>query len=569
MVATLGNRNIFEALDFRIAQSIYWTGVVTTFAISPWANYDPISLPKMFTLAIGSFSIALLLLGSKTYLAEKSSRRVVVLSLIFLSLMLSSLLFSKVDLLSQFWGTFGRNTGLLTYSCLIVLMFATHLIQQVALYERIIFVFVFSSIPMTLYCLIQILGKDPVGWSEKFAFGTLGNVNFLSAYFGMISVCAISLAASGNYETRTRIILIILAIMDVTIAGYTKSIQGPIIFLAGLFIILFFVSLNLPKGTFRLWMLLGVSLTALLGFCGLIFSLLNKGPLATIVYQPSVTFRGDYMHAGYKMMLENPWIGVGLDNYGSWYREVRGEISTLRTGPNRISNSAHNVMLDLGSNGGFLLLTTYLLINLLVVASIVSLYRRGGLKNPVVVAASATWFAYQIQSTISINQIGIGVWGWILSGVLIGLSRTEIVESGKGSKERIKGLRKTRKVTQLQAKGPILIFSGAILGFTVALPPLTADAAYRTAIKTGNFERMYSATKKVGSTEFHKELLLDFAQKNSLNAEIWLVAQELTKRYPRNFYAWALMSVSPLGTIEERQIAKQKAQTLDPFNRDL
>ena len=552
---------MFEVLDFRLTQAIYMTAVITTFAVSPWSNFDPISLPKMFVLSVGSFAILGLLLGSHKYFLTKSNRLYFLLSFLFVCLMISTVLFSNADFYSQVWGTFGRNTGFLTYLSLIIMSLATSVVQNKTLYERILFVFVFSAIPMVAYCSFQILGLDPIGWSEKFAFGTLGNVNFLSAYFGLTSVCSLVLCTSKKIRSNIRIVLILSAFIEVYIALYTKSIQGPIIFVIGTALAIMLYIISFPKTRLRTYLLFAFSITGVISFLLLIYALVNKGPLASFIYQPSIVFRADYMHAGYKMMLQQPWTGVGLDNYGSWYREVRGEISTLRTGPNRISNSAHNILLDIGSGGGVLLALCYIFLNLLVLVSIVRLLQKGQAGNPIFVASVSVWVAYHVQASISINQIGVGVWGWILSGLIIGLSKCDF-----DSSQSTHLLTKAAKNTQLDAKVPIFVFFGALFGFFSAFSPLNADIAYRNATKTGQFEKIYAATNKPGSTEFHKELLLDFTQKNRLESEGWMVANEITKRYPRNFYAWAMLSVSSIGNVEEHRIAREKSQKLDPFN---
>ena len=39
------------------------------------------------------------------------------------------------------------------------------------------------------------------------------------------------------------------------------------------------------------------------------------------------------------------------------------------------------------------------------------------------VALTVAWLGYQAQSVISINQIGLAIWGWVLSGALIAYER--------------------------------------------------------------------------------------------------------------------------------------------------
>jgi hypothetical protein len=268
-------------------------------------------------------------------------------------------------------------------------------------------------------------------------------------------------------------------------------------------------------------------------------------------------------------MLQHPWVGVGLDNYGDWYREVRGEISTLRTGPGRISNTAHNIFLDVGSNGGLPLASAYLALTALAAISIFSFVRKGTISHPVIMASSATWIAYQIQALVSINQIGVGVWGWIFSGALIGLRKTAInLDDLKVRNSRISRFREMRG-RSIPAKASLYLFLGAALGASSAFPPLNADSAYRAAANTGQFENMYKAIQRLGSSEFHGELVLSYVQSQNMASEVRLVAEELLKDYPRNFFAWRLLSVATTGTDAQRLEALNRARELDPYNPEL
>lgn len=563
----LASSSVAKILNYRLAQLVFFTGILTTYAISPWSNYDPISLPKMFTLSIGAIGILFYVLGSYRFFESRFNRTLVIIVLAFIGFMLSTLAFSGHNILAQIWGTFGRNTGLLTYLSLLTLLVAAQLLQDLKIYERLLFMFVLGVIPMTIYCTFQFFGRDPIGWSEKAVFGTLGNINFLSAYFGITSVAAISLAVSSRYKGGIRLLVTLLAIINISLATSTNSIQGPIIFISGIAAIVFFYVTQLKRRkVFSLIAFLAASGSALVA---VVYALFNKGPLASIIFQPSVIFRGDYMHAGWRLMIDHPLFGVGMDNYGDWYRQARGEISTLRTGPGRISNTAHNILLDVGSNGGIPLAAAYLLLILVALISIIGFIRKGTIIHPVVMASSAAWIAYQIQALVSINQIGVGVWGWIFSGVLIGLSKTEIssvdIAVVKTSLPSYKDLRgKT-----LPAKVSLQLFAGTAIGAIIAFPPLNADTAYRAAANTGQFENIYKATQKLGSTEFHGELLLEFSQSRNLASEVRLVAEGLLKDYPRNFFAWRLLSVATTGTDAQRLDALNKARELDPFNPEL
>jgi hypothetical protein len=86
------------------------------------------------------------------------------------------------------------------------------------------------------------------------------------------------------------------------------------------------------------------------------------------------------------------------------------------------------VFLDISTAGGFPLLIVYLaILGLTVKAAFKLLLRTQSFDAPLAGIVGA-WFAYVAQSLISINQIGLAVWGWVFSGAIIGYeiyTRTE------------------------------------------------------------------------------------------------------------------------------------------------
>lgn len=559
-------------LEARLGQVIAYTGVLTTLVVNPWTNYDPISLPKMAVLVTGSFAAGALLIANRVTLFARFSRiQKIILTAFPLSLIIP-FLFSGANLGQQFWGVFGRNTGLVSYMALVFLMISTASLQRVEVYERLIYFFILSSIPMTVYCVVQYLKLDPIPWSEHFVFGTLGNVNFLSAFLAMTSLATFTYGILANLTTSSKLVLFGYAGLKMFLAISTDSIQGPVIFAIGIALLPIFMILKRSRGKkFNFTLLLPYFLLLSLGFVALVYGLFNRGPLAKIIFQPSVIFRGDYMHAGWEMLLRKPVTGVGMDSYGDWYRELRGEISTVRTGPSRTANTAHNIFLDLASNGGFVVALTYSGLLVLVSFAIFKLIKTGRIQSPFVVISIVVWVAYQVQALVSINQLGVGVWGWIFSGVVLGFARIE--ESDKlNSMRNFKPARELKKKHGGKPLPPLQLlisFTGMATGFLLIVSPVGADMAYRSAQSTGSFEKIYSATNRLGATQQHRDLLLDLTMQNNLANEAVLVAKELVVKYPRSFFGWRVLSVASAASSEERAQALQVAISLDPFNPEL
>jgi O-antigen ligase len=556
-----------ELTKFRASQVTLFLAPFTTLIVNPWTSYDPISLPKMLVLTSGAFYLLAIMLVTKNDSIPSLAGPALWISGFFMFFMLIAFLLSGSPLNQQLWGSFGRNTGLLTYFSLIILLLALVWMRNSQFYLRLAWFLVLTSIPMTFYCLVQIAGKDPIPWSEFNTFGTLGNINFLSAFLGMTSIGAIIFALDKGFTLTRRGLLFLLAATDLIIIYSTGSIQGPIIFIIGIGVLTFLNMLNLKK--FRVIAIGVFSISSLsIGYLAAI-ALRNVGPLASIIYQPSVTFRGDYIHAGWEMTFLKPFFGVGMDSYGDWYRSARGEISTLRTGPDRVANSAHNIFLDISSNGGVMLGLTYLCLILFVLYSSVRVLKSDLRNSTEFKVIFSVWVAYQVQALVSINQIGVGVWGWALSGALIGIcylsKEIPSITTGKIFRAKSKELRgRTMKASHALAG-----IGGLTLGVLLSAIPLNADIRYRAASDRGDLAEMVKAVNALGSTEFHHELVLDFAMRNNRSSEIKEIATNLVAIYPRSFFGWRVLSVAAFSSPEERAAALQKARELDPFNPDL
>jgi O-antigen ligase len=553
----------------RIYQILFYSCPLITLAVNPWTSYDPISLPKMVLLASFATALGFLLLSRRREVLARLPKFIWIIFAIFATWLLLSLLFSGAPLQQQIWGSFGRNTGFLSYLSLLIMLISTAILSSRDYYAGLTKALIGTALPMTAYCLVQIAGKDPIGWSELATFGTLGNINFLSAFFGMTSVACLTLASYLHFRVFVRILLTALGLLDISIAFSTGSIQGVVIFIAGIFS-LGAIKLRYFKGKFRPIYLSFYLITLISSVVTGVSGLLNKGPLAPILYQPSLIFRTDYIHAGWEMSLKKPLFGVGLDSYGDWYREYRGEISTQRTGPGRISNTAHNIFLDISSNGGLVLGLSFVAIVITAGVCALRFLKAQSNFDPYFAAITSVWFAYQIQALVSINQIGVGVWGWILSGALIGYGEISLrtLDNQKTTNTNQRP-RNTYRGAQLSARDSIATITGLAIGLFIAAPPFSADIRYRSANLTGDMAQISAAVSTLGATQFHKELALEFAMRNNRQVETAVLANQLVREYPRNFFGWRVLSVLTESSPQEREKALIKARELDPFNPEV
>ena len=561
---------IHTAVNKRLSKILVSIGPIASIAVLPTINWDPINPVKLLFIVSAAFYSIFLLLPNFNKFNQIISKKIWISIFLFVLALFSSMIFSGAPIGQQFWGTFGRNTGFVTYFSFTLILISAMVSQDSKLYVKVINSLIATSVFMTIYCLIQIAKLDPVGWSELRPFGTLGNINFSSAFFGLSTLCAFALIFDSKKSMLTRLSLGILIVVDLSIIYYTGSIQGLMMFVAGVGIQGFIYILqrykqNIVRLSYLFVAVIGVILT--------ILGLANKGPLSKFLFAPSIVFRSDYWHAGWAMTLKFPFFGVGLDSYGDWYRTVRGEISTLRTGPDRTANTAHNIFLDISSNGGFPLILCYLAILFFAFRYGIKVLKTS--RTPYQIALFTSWIGFIIFSSISINQVGVGVWGWLFTGLLIGNYKFGIQNLGniKESSPEMKKVKKSKKSisknSSMPASNGLFGLLGLSVGVLISIIPLQADAKFKTAMQSGAIDKMLLSVQSIGATAFHKEMVVDVALRNNFQPQALLLARELVKQYPRDFMGWRVIAALGDSTNGEKSNAIKQLEELDPFNPNL
>jgi O-antigen ligase len=360
---------------------------------------------------------------------------------LFLIDLLFALIFSPGDFTFHFYGTPNRNTGFLAYLFLSFLLLASASSASTAVLKKFTYSLLGVGGFLGIYGLGQWRGFDFFDYVNAYGsdvFGTFGNPNFQSAFMGMTAAVGLTLGIFGQLKLVQRVGF--LAVCVIAISNiYLSSEQGYLNFLAG-FLAALLVYLFSKKKLILAWACLAFS--GLSGFL-VLAGILNSGPLADLLYKSSLQARGFYWRAAINMMVEHPFFGVGLDGFGDWYRRSRTR-SAAELNAGVVSDTAHNIPLDIGSGGGIPLLILYLFILGLAINSIIKVIKRSHDFDPIFASVVAGWVAYQAQSLISINQLGLGVWGWSLTVLLIGYelnprdkpSNTQTQLSGKVSKKK-------------------------------------------------------------------------------------------------------------------------------------
>ena len=553
-----------------IGRVIGWTAILATLAITPWATVDPINVPKLAVIALGGFvTLGALLINAKALFTRKHRIVQILIGLFVLDLIIV-LLFAGTNPYQEFFGTYGRSTGFVAYIALASMLLGAVVVasaKYVSTFARFLLIAGGLSIG---YGLLQAIGADPIKWVNQYSpiIGFLGNPNFQSSFVGFSGVLAFGFICAQGIKNSWRIGYVAYLLLAIFVIIKTDSQQGLLVLAGGIAIV---GMIWISRSRFKIATIPALVVSGI-GAVFVALGSLNSGPLASLLYKASVTYRGDYWRAGWKMTVEQPFLGVGLDSYGDWYRRARTLEATLRRGPEVTSNAAHNVLLDFASNGGFPLVLIYLALMVLVVISAVKLLKRSNGFDPAVAGLIAVWIAYQAQSIISLNQLGLAVWGWILSGLIIGYEiNTRPEEVKQEMKAPVgKGRNVKKQVGEsVSAKTLLSLFVGGIVGLLVGLPPFLASAQFKSALESGDAVKLEKAAYLWPDEPIKYGQVAAILQANKLDAQAQKVIDAALLKFPNEFGLWSL--ASKLSTATPEQIAKAKAEMkrLDPNNPDI
>jgi len=544
--------------------AVFWW--VSAFAlipvlISPNQNMDAINLVKMSALSFFAFgSIALL---RQINLKKFFSKLLVGLVLAYTLGLTSSTFAHEASFFSEFWGAQGRNTGVLTLVSFAIIYLVLSLSPGRSISRA-----VFLSIPLVgvsniFYGLVQFLGKDPIDWSNPYSpiVGTLGNPNFISSHLGLVSSACLIVAFSWGAEDGARKMVIIPLLLFESLLGVfviwkSQSIQGLLVFAIVLFTFLLAFVIRKLNNKILVAMILLFSVAT-----GVILSLgfYGKGVFGSLLYRESFVHRTNFWQAGLEMLKSNPFFGVGIDQFGDYYRQFRNSYAVQLRGPAVTTDSAHNIPIDIGAGGGILVLLLFLALQAITLYCGISLIMNRRDPEWVSIGIFALWIGYSAQTLISINQIGVSIWGWMLAGLIV--SRYREMNLQEKLQEKVEN---TSSPMQLWK-----ILTLAIIGLLVSLPPLLQDRAFRQALASQNGQRIIEVSESKPDNVFFLNYSSLILKSNGYKEKALELAKRSIEINERNYVGWRMiMELSPEGSVQYIKAVKT-LKSLDPLNSDL
>lgn len=429
------------------------------------------------------------------------------------------------------------------------------------IFKGLRFVVIFNLI----YSFLQFIGSDPVSWSNVASpiFGSFGNANFYGAFLGVACSLFLAYTLDNRRSAATRLYFVAIIAISQFLVWKSTSNQGIIIFLISTSITFYFMvvwrKLRI-QFSILYWFIVSVALA--LGAAGV----LNRGPLAKILFQESTLYRGDYWRAGWNMGLANPITGVGLDSYGDWWWKFRDQTAVARNS-DLFSNASHNVFIDMFANGGLPLFLSHLFIFIIVTYFAIKNVIRKSASDTQNIALLSAWVAFLFQSLVNINHLGLVVWGWVIIGIISGryYSQSDFeIKSEKISKPKIQ--RTSNSESQFSRKLSLIVYSFFfLLSISVSMCPLHQDFEFKKIVSRNNLSDLYKVANTFPNNEFYSATIAQALMANKKFDDAIQFALLTLKSNPNNLAALNVLASNPNADSKTKIDALERIKFLNPY----
>ena len=411
--------NVPEVVNTGPVTTLVWGATLVSLGI--WTTFnDPFNPIKLFLILITAAWLTGYIISGRKFILQNVQLKVLstILTLFVTALFVAALL--TEDKITAFIGESQRNNGFLFYAGLAIILLATALIVNFENIGKIYKSSIFTGLIVATYGIFQNNGIDFAKWNNPYnsVISTIGNPNFAAATFSVLSILALGLSTQVEFSKFFRYfgaLVFLLSMGAIYLSDARQGLVGTAVGIA--FYLVIFVHSKRKIYSFALSVVFG-----LVGALVLL-AMLQIGPLTSFIYKESISVRGYYWRAGIEMFKSNPLFGVGLDRYGAYFKEYSEVKYSTTYGFEISSNNAHNVIIQLFATGGLIVGLLYLsLLAFILWRGIIGLKKYQGHKRLTIATAISAWLSYQATSFISIDNPALAMWGWLLAGIIVGLS---------------------------------------------------------------------------------------------------------------------------------------------------
>ena len=184
------------------------------------------------------------------------------------------------------------------------------------------------------------------------------------------------------------------------------------------------------------------------------------------------------------------------------------------------------------------------------------------------VSLVSVWIGYLAQSIVSINQVGLAIWGWVFTGLLVSYDRYQVFEQVKEKKDS-----RTAKVAPQKVISPGLLGAiGLIVGLFLGWPALNSDSKWFSATNSRDVKKVESAlipSLVNPSSSFRYIQAVDLLSRSGFSDLALKYGIEAVRYNPNNFESWRQLYFLTTAPKTLKDEALRNMNRLDPLNPDV
>jgi len=506
-------------------------------AYSPEINFESVALPKMLTLSMFVFSILPLIILQKTKDKFPFCNLASGIALVYLLTLILVFFTSESNQSQQFYGVFGRNFGMLTQACLLLLFL---IIVNLNLYKIVELNFLYFACCIILalslvFGLVQVFTLDEdyllTGPSKYTAF--FGNSNFFSSVLAiLITFPLVYLRTSNNKRLlAVNFSLVATAVFMIIKIG---DLQGIFLLLISVF---FIVGMKIYAANF--YVFLGYSFTILVSGFFLLVGTFGVGPLGNSLVQQSNLFRLDYYRSALSVGKANLISGAGIESFIDTYTQGRN-IEAFNRRNTVLVDSPHNYFMDQFASGGVILLTLSLILVFAVLLKIFRSIRKIEISDNLKMAILLAWLCSFSSLMVNPSNISVHFWFWLLSGAIL---NPDFTFHDSREPHTSTGTKNLPSKTAHKLNVPnffIFAIAGSIVGFAGVYPEFKADMQLRQGLDTGDKKLLTSSAVNSPYQQNRLVLVASIFLDNGLVPEAMAILEMATFKNPDCLKCWKL-----------------------------
>lgn len=309
--------------------------------------------------------------------------------------------------------------------------------------ERFLWVFLFSSLFVCLYAILQHFRLDLVEWEDESIYlrstSTLGNPDFVSAYMSLILPLAFCFIFGTKNKIRALYLTALLSTGYISLL-FTYSRGGWLSAAAGLlsaWIFLGRAALASRWKTCLVMFLIFGCVSYIVGKQKVMIdqtsvNLSSRLASTVNIQYPSIAIRRHLWHDAIRMVKDNPILGTGLNTFTKAFPKYRSPELSALAGRNRVPEHAHNEYLQVAATLGFFGFFSWLWLIAAALVSGVRMLKNSGADEKYIYAGVLSAFcAFLFQSLVYYPIVATSMFLFLVFALFSSEKRPDDFESSR------------------------------------------------------------------------------------------------------------------------------------------